>query len=291
MKDLIKKFDSYPAFSQAVLLFVIGLSSFVGLSIFITLLFQIFIPQLSEFSLIELSKQHPISFMIINFLPFQLGFMFVPGYIYWKFLKRNELNFGVIQNVPIAIALFVSILLLLPFLTDINSYILKLLGVYDSLLLNKLEADEVLNRLLQSESVFPFIVGVLIVGVITGISEELLFRGFLFRHLLSHLRSPVKAIIISSIVFALLHFNYVQVIPLFVFGLVLAHMYYITGKLWPSMLMHILNNSLNLYWIYTDDVPSWMEESSILLTSIGAFLLISILIIAKKIDSNFSQEN
>ncbi len=291
MKDLIKKFDSYPAFSQVVLLFVIGLSSFVVLSIFFAIIAQVLIPELSELYMSEIRTQYPISFMIINFVPFQVGFMFVPGYIYWKFLRSNSLKFGTNKNIPTAIVLFTSVFLLLPFLTDVNSYALKYLGWYDSLIVSKIQTDELFSSLFQTGSIWPFILGVLIVGVITGISEELLFRGFLLRHLLLNFKSPVKAIVVSALAFALLHFNYIQMIPLIFFGLVLGVMYYITGKLWPSILMHTINNSVNIYWIYSENIPCWMEESSILLTSIGAFLLISTLIIAKKIDSSFSQEN
>ncbi len=79
--------------------------------------------------------------------------------------------------------------------------------------------------------------------VIAPLSEELLFRGFVFgvckRYTDSHF-----AAIISSLLFATVHLHVGSFVPLFVLALLLVGMYEITGSLLVPMLMHALFNGL-----------------------------------------------
>src|SRR5690554_7401774 len=100
-----------------------------------------------------------------------------------------------------------------------------------------------------------FIIAVLIIGVITGIAEELAFRRFLFHHILKNNKKVMPCILISAVVFAVLHFNYIQIIPLLVFGVALGLMYYVSGSIIPGIVVHALNNILNVYWLSEDTFP------------------------------------
>lgn len=73
-----------------------------------------------------------------------------------------------------------------------------------------------------------------------------MFRGAVLKALLKQY-SPTKAILISSLLFAVFHLNPAQMLPAFLLGALLAWTYYKTASLIPCILMHIVNNSLSVY--------------------------------------------
>lgn len=88
--------------------------------------------------------------------------------------------------------------------------------------------------------------GILCVGVLGPILEELLFRGAVTKVLLKRY-SPVTAILISGLLFGIFHMNPAQVVGAMLIGFVLAWIYYKTRSLIPCILIHIINNSLSVY--------------------------------------------
>ncbi len=80
----------------------------------------------------------------------------------------------------------------------------------------------------------------LFASVITPICEEVLFRGFMV---------PRIGIIVSALIFGLLHFSYnstfgIEIIAATIFGLLAGYVFKKTGSLYPSILAHILVNTL-----------------------------------------------
>ena len=61
--------------------------------------------------------------------------------------------------------------------------------------------------------------------------------------MLKHVK-PAWAIIISALFFALIHMNFWQAVPAFLMGLVFGYVYYKTGSLKLTMLMHLVNNAM-----------------------------------------------
>lgn len=88
--------------------------------------------------------------------------------------------------------------------------------------------------------------GIVCISVLGPILEELLFRGAITKVLLRKY-SPVKAILISGLIFGVFHINPAQVVSASLVGFFLAWLYYKTQSLIPCILIHILNNSLSVY--------------------------------------------
>jgi membrane protease YdiL (CAAX protease family) len=224
------------------------------------------------------------------FLPFQLGFLLIPGVLYFFYLKKEKieiLSFDA-KDWGWSILLFLSIFLLLPFFSEINHSITKLLGVYDYLYELKESTDQVIFSLLNNADFSTFIVGVLLIGLMAGVAEELIFRGFLFQHLLKTTKNVWLSIIASGFIFALLHFNYFQLFPLIIFGIALAMIYFITKSLIPGILLHTANNVLNVYWIREDVFPDWMDSVYLEITIPSTLLLMGLLYI-KRFKLNLSR--
>ena len=88
--------------------------------------------------------------------------------------------------------------------------------------------------------------GILCIAVLGPVLEELLFRGAITKVLLQKY-SPVKAILISGLVFGIFHINPAQVVSACFIGFLFAWLYYKTRSLIPCIIIHILNNSLAVY--------------------------------------------
>jgi uncharacterized protein len=84
----------------------------------------------------------------------------------------------------------------------------------------------------------------LAVAVVTPFGEETLFRGFLFRGLLRRPRDAWPTIIVTALLFALIHVQYDWFVigQVFVAGLLLGWMRWATGSTVLTMLLHGLIN-------------------------------------------------
>ncbi|CAL0320486.1 unnamed protein product [Lupinus luteus] len=81
-----------------------------------------------------------------------------------------------------------------------------------------------------------------VVSVCAPIWEEIVFRGFLLPSLTKYM--PVWcAILISSVAFALAHFNIQRMLPLVFLGMVMGSVFVRSRNLFPSMLLHSLWNA------------------------------------------------
>lgn len=86
--------------------------------------------------------------------------------------------------------------------------------------------------------------GILSIAVMAPLVEELLFRGAIQGHLQRSGKRPRTAILLSALIFGLIHVNPAQVPFAFCIGLVFGWLYYRTGSVVPGILGHFLNNSI-----------------------------------------------
>ena len=110
-----------------------------------------------------------------------------------------------------------------------------------SMLLPEMPEDKVkaMEALLNG----PAWVTIISVCIFAPFFEEWLCRGIVLRGMLKHVK-PTWAIIISALFFALIHMNFWQAVPAFLMGLVFGYVYYKTGSLKLTMLMHCVNNTM-----------------------------------------------
>ncbi|SFT62560.1 CAAX protease self-immunity [Lishizhenia tianjinensis] len=227
-----------------------------------------------------MAKDQPIAFLLVNQVPFQVGMFLLPALIYRSFERTKSKTRR--KDVIWAILLFASVMLLLPFLTDINAGLLKAFGAYENALTIKENSDGVIQNLVMDQSPMVFVMTVLVIGIITGTAEEFFFRGFVYDHLAKNSGNKWLAILVSAAFFGVLHFNYVQILPLLSFGIALALIYEFTNSLVISAALHALNNTVNIYWMYTDSFPEFMDEQNVFISALGLVLLLSLILLKRK---------
>jgi hypothetical protein len=104
-----------------------------------------------------------------------------------------------------------------------------------------------LENALKSMTTGSFWVNFICVSIMAPFFEEWLCRGLILRGLLYRSKlKPVWAIVISAAIFALIHMNPWQAIPAFILGVLFGYVYYKTGSLKLTMLMHFANNTMSL---------------------------------------------
>lgn len=107
------------------------------------------------------------------------------------------------------------------------------------------EMPEWIEELLSGLTGGSVILSFISVSIFAPFFEEWLCRGVVLRGLLTKMR-PASAIAVSAVFFAVLHMNPWQAIPAFILGLVFGYVYYKTGSLKLTMLMHFVNNTMAL---------------------------------------------
>jgi uncharacterized protein len=89
------------------------------------------------------------------------------------------------------------------------------------------------------------------IAILAPLTEELLFRGLLQKSL-SHRIPQIAAVLVAAAIFAAIHLDPYAFPALFVMGAVFGYLYYRTGSLRVSILLHMINNgaALILSWIF-----------------------------------------
>ena len=99
---------------------------------------------------------------------------------------------------------------------------------------------------------------ILSVSIFAPLFEEWLCRGLVLRGLLQK-KSPAAAIALSALFFAVLHMNPWQAVPAFILGLLFGYVYYKTGSLKLTMLMHCVNNTMA---VIVSKIPQFKEAET-----------------------------
>lgn len=158
-----------------------------------------------------------------------------------------------------------------------SSMILGILTNLINLLLLQFDMQMTMPDLSFKNDAFYNMIIILSVCVIAPVFEELFFRGFILQALKRH--GNVFAIITTSILFALLHGNLVQAIPVFALSIVISYSVIRTNNVLIGILIHFLNNSLSIFELFF--VKNVVISAIFLLVSIG-FIIFTISTIIKK---------
>ena len=89
-----------------------------------------------------------------------------------------------------------------------------------------------------------FILAVFIMAFFPALFEEVFFRGALQNLLEKWWKNPLLAIIITSVIFSLIHFSIYLFLSRVVLGFVLGYMYYKTRNIWVNTVAHFINNAI-----------------------------------------------
>lgn len=127
-------------------------------------------------------------------------------------------------------------------------------------------AEKAVNDITGGNTVGTLIMSILIVGIFTGLGEEIFFRGGLMR-LFSCIKgmSPHVAIWLTAFLFSALHMQFLGFVPRMLLGVFFGYLTFWSGSLWLPIMIHALNNSI----LVTTDWINNRGGSQIDVNSIG----------------------
>ena len=141
------------------------------------------------------------------------------------------------RSLLLGIALLVSALPMVFVVDYIASALLKVNTTTDT--------QEVIRIFENSSTVAQRVPIILLAVVIAPVAEELAFRGYLYAVIKRYL-GAIPALVLSGILFALIHLNLPSFFPLLVLASVFALAYELSGSLLVPMTMHALFNAFSL---------------------------------------------
>jgi membrane protease YdiL (CAAX protease family) len=139
----------------------------------------------------------------------------------------------------------------------------------------------------------------MLLGLVAGIGEELLYRGVIQRLIGNYAKNMHLAVWATALVFSITHFQPEGLLPRFLMGAFLGYLCVWTGSLWSSIIAHISFNSIQVFIFYnfidSEKIGSIYQKPdfSILLTIIltGIFIFASFLIWKINIKRQLNFEN
>ncbi len=230
----------YPNIKQALVLILLflGLQVVLGIPLALLSLF------------LKFPTTHPAALAVVNVAAF--------GGVVWWGLRKSRASFGsVFPLTPVSLPL-------------LGAVAMTILGM--SILVS--EADNLFRLIVPvPESFANFLRGIigsqsslwgsiLILVIVAPLTEEFLFRGLFLHGFLSHY-SVKKAILVSAVLFGLIHLNPWQFLGATVLGIVFAWWFVHTRSLVPCLFGHALNNALPIIYgrLLQLEIPGYSDES------------------------------
>ena len=118
------------------------------------------------------------------------------------------------------------------------------------------------DQLFDDERIGIVVVASFLAIVVAPVFEELFFRGFMLQGIMRHL-SPLKAAVVTSILFALAHIDPFTYIPIFCIGMILALVFLKTRSLPIAIASHGLYNSVVVGVSVATESNSWIRVGTL----------------------------
>jgi membrane protease YdiL (CAAX protease family) len=109
--------------------------------------------------------------------------------------------------------------------------------------------DQAMMGLLGAGSFAEFLGVVAVIAVIPGVAEEFVFRGLVQRSFEKGM-GPVRAFVVTGIIFGAFHLNPFSIVPLMTIGVYLGFLAWRADSIWVSVAAHFFNNLIPVGALY-----------------------------------------
>lgn len=144
-------------------------------------------------------------------------------------------------------------------------FVITILGMMATDIMNELMS--VGNLGIMEEmfgSLSSSIIGIIAIAVLGPVCEELLFRAGIEGVMLKRGVNPWVAIIVSAVIFGAIHLNPGQLLPATLGGVMFGILYWKTRSVIPGIICHVVNNSLAVVVMRSDDMDKNQTFTSLL---------------------------
>lgn len=122
----------------------------------------------------------------------------------------------------------------------------SLRSIEDWMINTEKAAEVATNTLLNTDSWGGFFMNIIIIAIMAGIGEELMFRGVIQKILIGWTKNIHLGILYTAIIFSAIHFQFYGFVPRMILGMVLGYLYIWSKSLWVPVIAHAINNALTV---------------------------------------------
>ncbi len=178
--------------------------------------------------------------IVPNFIISQ-AIVLVPALIGVLFAKENIIKLANFRKIKISSVLMIILFtfLAMPLATLINA-------------ISLLFVDNTVAGMSGDILSVPFVVMLFIIGIFGPFCEELVFRGIIYQGYKKS-GTVLQALLLSSVLFSLMHMNFNQAAYAVVIGVILVLLVEATDSIWSAILCHVVFNSQQVCMMYLYD--------------------------------------
>ncbi len=174
----------------------------------------------------------------------------ISGSLFGYFLgedKKNPKKYFVGFAIILLAGFFLQLLII-----DKESFIFPdwLKGLEISSMRTQATYDSFVKQLIGIKGAFNFSVVFVMIAILPAIGEELLFRGVIQKSIAALTKTEWPAIIISGVLFGLMHMEFFNFFALCFMGFVLGTLYSFTKNIWLTIFLHFMNNAISFITLY-----------------------------------------
>ena len=231
---------------------------------------------------------------IIQVLNQVIGFL-MPPVVYAMLVQEKPWDYlGIKKLQTWSLLGIVAMFTVIPFLGTVNDWNNGIVfpesmrAIEEQLRSIQTKSDEIVKIFISQGTLFS---SLLIVAALAAVSEELLFRSVIQKALIKLFRNAHVAIIVTAFLFSAFHMDFFGFFPRFILGLMLGYMFWMSGSIFPSMLMHFVNNAtiVMLYYLNTRgfidvDVESFGSTDNVLVIILSLITTVAIFIVCNRLN-------
>jgi membrane protease YdiL (CAAX protease family) len=185
--------------------------------------------------------------------------LFVAPLVFARFIVKEPADYlkATFKFPPVLLILILSIMIcsspVMEVLVNVNQKLAlpaSLKGLEDILRAMEAQAQKATETMLQMNTVWDMLFAVLVIGLLTAIAEEFLFRGCLQTIMIRLTKNPHAAIWITAILFSAFHMEFFTFLPRVALGVFFGYFVMWSGSIWTSVWAHFLNNATQVVILY-----------------------------------------
>ena len=181
---------------------------------------------------------------------------FLPAWLYARISHKKAFthlgfhNKTTVAQAALVIVIMIASLPLVGALTDLTEALPFSKEMFTKFKVAEDEYNAQIRVIGKMDSFPEYLLSLLMLAILPALFEEVMFRGAVQNLLSRWWKMPVLAIIVTSLLFSVVHFSYLGFLSRAALGFVLGWMFYRTGNIWLSIIAHMANNAMALTALY-----------------------------------------
>jgi len=165
----------------------------------------------------------------------------------------------------------------------------SLKGLEDWMKESEDSAQKITGVMLQMKTIWGMLLDVLLIGLVTAIVEEFMFRGVIQTIFVRWTKNVHVAVWITATLFSAFHMEFYGFLPRLLLGVLFGYFVAWSGSIWPAVWAHFLNNATDVVvtYLFQHKVINQNPEDQHLFNytgyAISAGILLLLMLIYRKI--------